>query len=309
MNAPVPVRVLPEIAAALRSRAPVVALESSVFAQGLPEPANREAAARMIAAVRAAGAVPAITAVVRGVAAVGLERDELERFLRREGIRKISARDVPLAMAKGVDGATTVAAAIMLARAAGVEVFATGGIGGVHKSPKFDESADLMELSRTPVLVVCAGAKSILDLAATNERLESLGVPVIGYGTDEMPAFYSRSSGIPLAARADAPLDVASMWRLHRALARNEGMVVMQPVAEEHALSAATVKRAVQGAQRSASLKKVGGAALTPFLLAAVDKATKGRARAANLALLEANAALAAAIARSLSAMQGTAGG
>ncbi len=303
MNAPVPVRVLPEVAAALRSRAPVVALESSVFAQGLPEPANREAAERMLAAVRAAGAVPAITAVVRGVAAVGLERAELERFLGRDGIRKVSARDIPLAMAQGADGATTVAGTVMLAAAVGIEVFATGGIGGVHKSPKFDESADLMEFSRSPVLVVCAGAKSILDLAATSERLESLGVAVIGYGTGEMPAFYSRSSGIPLAARADSPKEVASAWRLHRALARREGMVVMQPVAAEHALSAAVVAKAVQGAQRAASSKKVTGAALTPFLLAEVDKATKGRARAANLALLEANAALAAAIARSLSAM------
>jgi pseudouridine-5'-phosphate glycosidase len=295
--------VLPEIAAALRSRAPVVALESSVFAQGLPEPANREAAERMLAAIRAAGAVPAITAVVRGIAAVGLERDELERFLRRDGIRKVSARDIPRAMAQGADGATTVAGAMMLAAAAGIEVFATGGIGGVHKSPKFDESADLMELSRSPVLVVCAGAKAVLDLAATNERLESLGVAVVAYGTNEMPAFYSRSSGIPMAARADSPKEIASMWRLHRALARREGMVVMQPVAAEFALSAAVVSRAVQGAQRAASSKKVAGAALTPFLLAAVDKATKGRARAANLALLEANAALAAAIARSLSTM------
>jgi pseudouridine-5'-phosphate glycosidase len=160
-----------------------------------------------------------------------------------------------------------------------------------------------MELSRSPVLVVCAGAKAVLDLAATNERLESLGVAVVAYGTNEMPAFYSRSSGIPMAARADSPKEIASMWRLHRALARREGMVVMQPVAAEFALSAAVVSRAVQGAQRAASSKKVAGAALTPFLLAAVDKATKGRARAANLALLEANAALAAAIARSLSTM------
>jgi len=303
VNAPVPVRVLPEIAAALRSRAPVVALESSVFAQGLPEPANREAAERMLAAVRAAGAVPAITAVVRGVAAVGLERDELERFLRRDGIRKVSARDIPLAMAQGADGATTVAGTLMLAAAVGIEVFATGGIGGVHRSPKFDESADLMELARSPVLVVCAGAKAVLDIAATNERLESLGVAVIAYGTNEMPAFFSRTSGIPLAARADSPKEVASAWRLRRAFARREGMVVMQPVAAEHALSPAAVAKAVQGAQRAASRKKVTGSALTPFLLAEVDKATKGRARAANLALLEANAALAAAIARSLSAM------
>lgn len=309
VNGNVAIRLTAEIAAALRGRAPVVALESSVFAQGLPIPANREAAERMTNAVRAGGAVPAVTAVARGVAAAGLEADELERFLRRDGVRKVSARDVPLTMAQGADGATTVAAAMMIAQLAGIEVFATGGIGGVHKSPKYDESADLMELTRTPVLVVCAGAKAILDLAATHERLESLGVPVIGFGTDEMPAFWSRSSGISLSARADTAAEVASAWRMHRALGRTQGMLVMRPVDAAHALGAPAMKRAVQAAQRAASTRKVEGAALTPFLLAAVDKATKGRARAANLALLEANAALAAAIARSLWMMDGTRGG
>jgi pseudouridine-5'-phosphate glycosidase len=303
------IRLTSEISAALRGRASVVALESSVFAQGLPAPANRDAAARMMKAVRAGGAVPAVTAVVRGVPAAGLEADELERFLRRDGIRKVSARDVPLAMAQGADGATTVAAAMMIARLAGIEVFATGGIGGVHRSPKYDESADLTELGRTPVMVVCAGAKSILDLAATHERLESLGVPVIGYRTDEMPAFYARSSGIKLAARADSPEEIAAAWRMHRALGRQQGMAVMQPVAAEYALSAAAVSRAVQGAQRAASRKKVSGAAVTPFLLAEVDRATKGKAREANLALLEANAALAAAIAEVLAGMDGRRGG
>jgi pseudouridine-5'-phosphate glycosidase len=303
------VRLTAAVAAALRGRASVVALESSVFAQGLPDPANREAAARMTAAVRAGGAVPAVTAVVRGVPAAGLEADELERFLRRDGIRKVSARDVPLAMAQGADGATTVAAAMMIARLAGIEVFATGGIGGVHRSPKYDESADLMELGRTAVLVVCAGAKSILDLAATHERLESLGVPVIGYRTNEMPAFYARASGIPLAARAETAEEIAAAWRMHLALGRPQGMVVMQPVAAEHALSAAVAAKAVQAAQAAASRKKVGGAAVTPFLLGEVDRLTKGKARGANLALLEANAALAAAIAGVLSRMDGGRGG
>ncbi len=298
------IRLTHEIAAALRDHAPVVALESSVFAHGLPSPANREAADRMTQAVRAGGAVPAVTAVVRGVAAAGLEPEELERLLRRDGVRKLSARDVPVALAQGADGATTVAAAMMMARLAGIELFATGGIGGVHRRPPYDESADLLELSRTPVLVICAGAKSILDLAATSERLETLGVPVIGYRTDEMPGFYTRTSGIPLAARAETPGEIAAAWRLHRALGRTQAMVVMQPVPAAQALSAATVARAVQAALRAASRKKVGGAATTPFLLAEVDRATKGRARAANLALLEANAGLAAAIARSLSAME-----
>ena len=299
-------RVTPDVAAALRGGTPVVALESSVFAQGLPAPANREGADRMMRAVRAAGAVPAVTAVTRGVASAGLETEELERFLRGGRVRKVSARDVPLAMAQGADGATTVAAAMLIAHGAGIEVLATGGIGGVHRAPAYDESADLLELARTPVLVVCSGAKAILDLPATAERLETLGVPVIGYRTDEMPAFYARTSGIPLAARAESAAEVAAAWRMHRALLRRpQGMVVMQPVDASVALSAAAVRRAVRTAERRASSKKVKGAARTPWMLAAVDAATKGKARAANLALLEANAALAAAIAQALVTMSG----
>ena len=299
-------RVTPDVAAALRGGTPVVALESSVFAQGLPVPANREGADRMMRAVRAAGAVPAVTAVARGVASAGLETEELERFLRGVRVRKLSARDVPLAMAQGADGATTVAAAMLIAHGAGIEVLATGGIGGVHRAPAYDESADLLELARTPVLVVCSGAKAILDLPATAERLETLGVPVIGYRTDEMPAFYARTSGIPLTARAESAAEVAAAWRMHRALLRRpQGMVVMQPVDASVALSAAAVRRAVRTAERRASSKKVKGAARTPWMLAAVDAATKGKARAANLALLEANAALAAAIAQALVTMSG----
>ena len=299
-------RVTPDVAAALRGGTPVVALESSVFTQGLPAPANREGADRMMRAVRAAGAVPAVTAVARGVASAGLETEELERFLRGVRVRKVSARDVPLAMAQGADGATTVAAAMLIAHGAGIEVLATGGIGGVHRAPAYDESADLLELARTPVLVVCSGAKAILDLPATAERLETLGVPVIGYRTDEMPAFYARTSGIPLAARAESAAEVAAAWRMHRALLRRpQGMVVMQPVDASVALSAAAVRRAVRTAERRASSKKVKGAARTPWMLAAVDAATKGKARAANLALLEANAALAAAIAQALVTMSG----
>ena len=299
-------RVTPDVAAALRGGTPVVALESSVFAQGLPAPANREGADRMMRAVRAAGAVPAVTAVARGVASAGLETEELERFLRGVRVRKLSARDVPLAMAQGADGATTVAAAMLIAHGAGIEVLATGGIGGVHRAPAYDESADLLELARTPVLVVCSGAKAILDLPATAERLETLGVPVIGYRTDEMPAFYARTSGIPLAARAESAAEVAAAWRMHRALLRRpQGMVVMQPLDASVALSAAAVRRAVRTAERRASSKKVKGAARTPWMLAAVDAATKGKARAANLALLEANAALAAAIAQALVTMSG----
>jgi pseudouridine-5'-phosphate glycosidase len=297
------VRVLPAVAAALRGGRPVVALESSVLAQGLPAPANRDAAERMVRAVSSRGAVPAITAVVGGVATAGLDEAELERFLRREGIGKVSARDLPVAMARGTDGATTVAAAITIAALAGIDVFATGGIGGVHRSVDaltYDESADLAELGRTPVLVVSAGAKSILDIEATMERLETLGVPLIGYQTDEMPGFFTAETGLPISARAETPGDVAAMWRAHRALDRRTAMLVVQAPPSDVALSRRAVETAVDTAMRAAQSEGVHGGALTPFLLAAVERETDGRSLGANLALLEANAMLAADIALEL---------
>jgi pseudouridine-5'-phosphate glycosidase len=297
------VRVLPAVGAALRDGRPVVALESSVLAQGLPAPANRDAAERMVRAVSSRGAVPAVTAVVHGVATAGLDEAELERFLRREGISKVSARDLPIAMARGTDGATTVAAAIAIAALAGIEVFATGGIGGVHRSidePTYDESADLAELGRTPVLVVSAGAKSILDIEATMERLETLGVPLIGYQTDEMPGFFTVETGLPVSARAESPGDVAAMWRAHRALDRRTAMLVVQAPPSDVALPRRAVDAAVETAMRAAQSEGVHGGALTPFLLAAVERETDGRSLGANLALLESNAMLAADIALEL---------
>ena len=294
------VRVLAPVAAALRDGRPVVALESSVLAQGLPAPANRDAAERMVRAVSSLGAVPAITAVVHGVATAGLDDAELERFLRREGIGKVSARDLPMAMARGTDGATTVAGAIAIAALAGIDVFATGGIGGVHRATDgvtYDESADLVELSRTPVIAVSAGAKSILDIPATMERLETLGVSLIGYRTSEMPGFFTTGTGIPLAARADTPGEVAAIWRAHRKLGRRTAMLVVQPPPADVALPRRDVDRAVEGALRVAQSEGVHGGGLTPFLLAAVERETDGRSLGANLALLEANAMLAAEIA------------
>lgn len=299
------VRVLPPVAAALRDRRPVVALESSVLSQGLPAPANREAAERMVRAVSSRGAVPAITAVVQGVATAGLEDAELERFLRREGIGKVSARDLPMAIARGTDGATTVAAAIVIAALAGIDVLATGGIGGVHRSPDahtYDESADLVEMARTPVLVVSAGAKSILDVPATLERLETLGVPIIGYRTGEMPGFFTAETGLPLSARAESAAEVAAVWRAQRALGRRTAMLVVQPPPADAALPRREVDRAVESALRAARTEDVSGGALTPFLLAAVERETSGRSLGANLALLEANAMLAAEIAVALCA-------
>ena len=293
-------RVLAPVADALAWGRPVVALESSVLAQGLPIPANRDAADRMTSAAARAGALAAVTAVVQGVCTLGLDQEELERFLRRDGIRKVSARDLPVAVAQQADGATTVAASLSIANAAGADVFATGGIGGIHRDSPFDESADLDELARTPIVVVCAGAKSILDLAATLERLETLGVTVIGYGTDEMPGFFTRTTGLPLPARADSAREIADIHRAARTLGRSQATLVVQPPPADVALDRETVDRAVAGALAEARARGVRGAAVTPFLLAAVERATEGRSLAANLGLLEENAFLAGAIATEL---------
>ena len=294
------IRLLPALRRALDAGEPVVALESSVIAQGLPEPANRECVARMTAAVTAAGALAAIAAVARGVPTLGLEPDELERFYRREGVRKVSARDLPAAIAQGADGATTVAATLALAHAAGVQVFATGGIGGVHREPAFDESADLVELARTPMIVVCAGAKAILDLAATNERLETLGVPVIGYQTWDLPGFFTAETGLRVGARAESAGEIVRMFRAHLALGRTQALLVMQPPPAELALPRVEVEAAVARAIVRARADGVRGAAATPYLLAAVTEVTQGRSLQVNLALLERNAGLAGEIAYTL---------
>jgi pseudouridylate synthase len=291
-----------KVAAARAARRPIVALESSVLAQGLPEPANREADRRVRAAIADRGAEPAITAVVRGRLSAGIDDETLERFLRREGVRKVSARDLPVAMAHGQDGATTVAASLACCVAAGLDVFATGGIGGVHHEPDFDESADLFELARSPVVTVCAGAKSILDLPATLERIESLGITLVGYRTDEFPGFFTRTTGLKVPARAESAAEIAAIQRAARAVGRPGAVLVVQPPPAGEALDAAEVEAAVAEALGEARALGVRGAAITPVLLAAVERSTAGRSLRANLALLEANAALAAEIAVALSA-------
>ena len=283
----------------------MVALESSVLAQGLPIPANAEAARRMIGAVERGGATPAITAVVAGELALGMGDEELARFLRRDGVGKVSARELASSMLRNLDGATTVAATLAVMRLSGVRVFATGGIGGVHREPAFDESADLVELARTPAVVVCAGAKSILDLPATMERLESLGVPVIGWRTAELPGFFTTTTGIPLASSVETAEEIARLFRIHEAIGRPGSIVIVQPPPAEHALPRDDVERAIETALGQARHAGVRGAALTPHLLAAVDRATGGRSLAANLALLERNASLAAEIAVALASGAG----
>jgi len=287
----------PRVASAIAEHGPVVALESSVFAQGLPIPTNAEAAHRMTAAVERAGAVPAIAAVSAGKAVFGLSDEELARFLARDGVVKVSARDIPVAMLDSRDGATTVAATLSLMALSPIRVFATGGIGGVHREPPFDESADLAELARTPVIVVCAGAKSILDLSATMERLESLGVVVVGYRTKEMPGFFFADTGIPLSVSLSDVDQIARLFALHISLGRQQAILVMQPPPPEHAVRKATIERALDTALDDAKRHGVRGGAVTPYLLTAVERATEGRTLAANVALLEANAALAGEIA------------
>jgi len=298
---PLSPRCTADISAALARGGAVVALESSVLAQGLEPPFNRQAAQRMCEAVVAAGATPAISAIDAGTPVFGLEPASLERFLARTGVRKVSARDLGMAIADGADGATTVAGTLALCGLAGIEVFATGGIGGVHRDAPFDESADLLELARTSVIVVCAGAKSILDLPATLERLETLGVPVVGYRTRELPGFFTAGTGLLLSASVETPEQIAAAWRAHRALRRPGAMLVVQPPPIACALVPELVEEATTAALRAASARGIRGAAVTPFLLEEVQRRTSGASVKANLALLESNAALAANIAIALS--------
>ncbi len=298
------VHVAAPIRASLARGGAVVALESSVLAQGLAIPHNREAAERMIRGVESSGAEAAITAVVHGVPTVGLAAHDLERFLARDGVRKVSSRDLAWCMTEGADGATTVAATLTLASAAGMEVFATGGIGGVHRDAPFDESADLVELARTPMIVVCAGAKSILDLPATLERLETLGVTVVGYGTRELPGFFTIGTGIPLSASAESPEQIATLWRHHRALGRTSGLLVVQPPPAHSALDHDLVDAATAAALARAAAAGVRGGAVTPFLLAEVERQTNGASVQANLDLLEANAVTAGQIAVAIARAQ-----
>jgi pseudouridine-5'-phosphate glycosidase len=256
--------------------------------------------------------VPAISAVSRGRPLLGLEGGDLERFLCREGVHKVSSRDLGIATARGLDGATTVAATLVLARSAKVEVFATGGIGGVHRmtrrvaetgSQVRDESADLVELARSRMVVVCAGAKSILDLAATWERLETLGIPVLGFGTDELPGFFTAQTGIRLGVRCDTAEEIARIARAHWSLGNPEAVLVVCPPPASRALARREVEQMIEEALSEAESNRIEGPATTPFLLEAVSRLTNGRSLEVNLELLEQNAELAASIARALVAL------
>jgi pseudouridine-5'-phosphate glycosidase len=295
------VKVRSDVRRALREGRPVVALESSIISQGLPRPFNLETARLVEAAVREEGAVPATVAVLRGLPHVGLSDHELREMAETDGVLKASSRDLCTAVAQGLTAATTVAATMRLAAGQGIKVFATGGIGGVHRgaAETWDVSADLAELARTAVAVVCAGAKSILDLRRTLEVLETYSVPVVGYGTDEFPAFYVRSSGLRLTARADTPEEAAAVCREHWRLF-GQGLVVAQPIDAAAALEPGEFEAALAEAERRAAALGVRGPELTPFLLAQLAVLTGGRTLRANQALVVANARLAARVAAAL---------
>jgi pseudouridine-5'-phosphate glycosidase len=256
----------------------------------------------MLGAIVRHGAVAAITAVARGELVVGLEGAELDRFLARDGIVKVAARDLAAAATLGADGATTVSASLVLAARAGIQVFATGGIGGVHRGAPFDESADLIELSRNQVVCVCAGAKAILDLRATSERLETLSVPVVGFGTDWLPEFYNAGATIPVAWRVDTADQVARLFERHLALGMQGAVLVGNPPPESSRLPAEVIAAAVETALGGSRESGVTGKEVTPALLASVERATGGKSVATNVALLESNADLAARIAVALAA-------
>jgi pseudouridine-5'-phosphate glycosidase len=291
-----------EVATALSERRPVVALESTIFSGlGLPSPANRECLDRCVAAVRAGGGVPALTAIVDGTAVVGLAADDVDRVL--DGTAKVAARDLPTAIASGLGvGVTTVSATVTLAARAGIEVFATGGIGGVHRGAELtgDVSHDLVALARHPVVTVSAGAKAFLDLARTLEQLETLGVPVVGWRTDRFPAFYLRDSGLPLTARVESATDVAALVRAAKSLGHPGGVLVANPIPEADELDAERIDAALAAGLAEVERRGLRGPDVTPVVLGAIAEATEGDSIPANLSLAENNAAVAVEIATAL---------
>lgn len=296
--------VSPEVAEAIESNKPVVALESTIISHGMPYPQNVETALEVEQIIRDNGAVPATTAIIGGRLKCGLSRDEIE-YLGKKGqeIVKCSRRDIPVVLSKKIDGASTVATTMIIANLAGVQIFATGGIGGVHRgaATTMDISADLEELGNTPVMVVCAGAKAILDLGLTLEYLETKGVPVIGYGTEELPAFYTRKSGFKVDYEIDTPEELAAAFDAQRAVGMHGGMLVANPIPEEYSMDSDAINKAIDEAVAEADAKGIHGKESTPFLLAKVKEITGGASLDANIQLVYNNAKVAAKTAVALS--------
>ena len=293
----------PEVKAALDAGKPVVALESTIISHGMPYPKNVETALLVEQTIRDNGAVPATIAVIGGRLKAGLTQEEIEYLGKTgRGVAKASRRDLPALIARKADGATTVATTMIIANLAGIKIFATGGIGGVHRGAEvtMDISADLEELAQTPVMVVCAGAKSILDLGLTLEYLETKGVPVIGYGTEELPAFYTRQSGFGVDYRVDSPEELAAMFRAQRDLDYKGGMLVTNPIPEQYSMDKAIIDAAIDRALKEAEAAGVKGKEVTPFLLAKVVELTGGDSLESNIQLVLNNARLAARTAAEL---------
>ena len=293
----------PEVKEALAAGKPVVALESTIISHGMPYPQNVQTALRVEQTIRDNGAVPATSAVIGGKLKAGCTNDEIE-YLGKKGqaVTKASRRDLPVLVARGEDGATTVTTTMIIAAMAGIKVFATGGIGGVHRGAEttMDISADLEELAQTPVMVICAGAKSILDLGLTLEYLETKGVPVIGYGTDELPAFYTRHSGFGVDYRIDTPEELAAAFHAKLAMGLKGGMLVTNPIPEQYSMPADVINKAIDEAIAESQRLGIHGKATTPFLLAKVKDLTGGDSLAANIELVLNNARLAARTAAAL---------
>ena len=287
----------PEVAEAVRLGKPVVALESTIISHGMPYPQNVETALNVERIIRDNGAVPATIAIIGGRLKAGLTPAEIEYFGKKgTAIHKASRRDLAVLCAKGEDGATTVTTTMIIAHMAGIKIFATGGIGGVHRGAEttMDISADLEELAQTPVMVVCAGAKSILDLGLTLEYLETKGVPVLGYGTEELPAFYTRQSGFRVDYRVDSPAELARIFKTQNDLSLGGGILVTNPIPEEYAMPKAVIDAAIDRAIAECNEKGIHGKETTPFLLARVAELTGGDSLASNIRLVYNNAALAA---------------
>jgi len=289
-----------EIAGALHFERPIVALESTVISHGLPHPRNLDTAIRLEQVVREGGAIPATIARFEGEIWAGLSPEQIEFLATDKNIRKLSRRDLAIAVAQNLNGATTVSTTTLIAHQAGFNVFATGGIGGVHRGYSADVSADLPELARTPIIIVCSGAKAILDLPATREWLETNGVPVLGWKCDRMPAFYSATSDLDIDERVDSALDVSRIADARRELGLNSALLVTVPVPAKYEMESAEVESLIEAAMSAAETQGVSGKKLTPFLLNELSQKSGGKTLAANVALLENNARVAAEIAVAL---------
>lgn len=293
----------PEVEKALKDNEPVVALESTIISHGMPYPQNVETALKVEEIIRENGSVPATIGIINGRIKIGLTRDEIEHMAKSENVAKVSRRDFPFVIAKKLDGATTVAATMIAANLAGIKVFVTGGIGGVHRGAEktLDISADLQELASTNVAVICAGAKSILDIGLTLEYLETNGVPVVGYGTEELPAFYTRKSGFNVDYRVDTPTELAEAIKAKWDLNLDGGMVIGNPIPEEYEMDYDTINKAIADALEEAEKLGVKGKETTPFLLSKVKSITAGKSLESNIQLVYNNARVGAKIALELS--------